>query len=143
MPFAPKIGAKFSSSWNATFTCSRKVSGSANLGFCEPRTVIAFNFLAPKIAPAPARALARPLSFMIAANRTNFSPAGPMERIRTFESLVSFLTYSSVAKVSIPQRCSADSIFAVLSRMFSITGIFEAPVIRMPSNPVWRNSAPK
>ncbi len=61
-----------------SYRMKRSRSRSAIPGFSSPSTTIAFRFFEPITAPGPPRPSERVPSFMMAANRTRFSPAGPM-----------------------------------------------------------------
>ncbi len=72
-----------------------------------PLTITAFKFFEPITAPRPDLPAALSLSFIIAANNTSFSPAGPMQA--TFaSSSFSLRSVSVVSKTFLPQRCEAS-----------------------------------
>ena len=83
-----------------------KAAGSARETSPSPRTTTAFRFLDPMTAPTPARPAARSRSFMMAANSTCFSPAGPITAVLAL-AWVSPRRASSVSWVVLPHRWPA------------------------------------
>ena len=73
-----------------------------------PRMATALRFLEPMTAPTPDRPAARCLSFMMQANRTRFSPAGPMQATRALGTPSSARMPSSVADTVLPQKARAS-----------------------------------
>ena len=83
----------------------RSLSAKAILSL--PFTTTAFRFLLPITAPTPDLPAARCRSFIMDANRTFLSPAGPIQATFAFIS-VSDSSISVVLWVSFPQRWTAD-----------------------------------
>ena len=117
----------------AFLTTSLYLSGSAGSGLLLPPTTIAFNPLLPIIAPTPVLPAALWLSFIMAENRTPFSPAGPMHVTLHFPyfSVRIFV----VSNVVLPHRCVAVLISAPPSKISRYTGSGEAPLTITASNP--------
>src|SRR3990172_9612859 len=82
---------------------SLKPFGFATSTLRWPWTTTAFRRLEPIPAPTPHRASAGLRSFMIAAKRTSFSPAGPTQETRAFSPCFSRKA-SSVSPTACPQR---------------------------------------
>ena len=73
-----------------------------------PRTAIAFRFLLPITAPTPERPAARCRSLTTAAYNTWFSPASPIELMRSCGSWCCFFSIASVSKTLLPHRWAAS-----------------------------------
>ena len=84
------------------------LSGSATSMGVLPLAARAFRFLDPITAPTPEPPAAFALSVMMHAERTRFSPAGPMPETRTSLSPCSSLMDLSASQVVAPQRCDAS-----------------------------------
>ncbi len=97
-----------------------------------PRTVIAFSFLDPIIAPIPVLPAAFS-SEAIIAYLTNFSPACPMHAILVkLEPDCSF-KIREVSIIPFPHKKEASLILVSSSAISKYTGISEAPLITIPS----------
>ena len=72
-----------------------------------PAATIAFRFLLPMMAPMPPRPAARSRSFMMAANSTRFSPAGPMQATEALAAVCSCTAFW-VCCVFSPHRAEAS-----------------------------------
>jgi len=78
------------------------------------------------IAPIPGRPPARPFWETTVANRTRFSPAGPIETMPASLDAF-FLSCSSVSKELLPHRLFASWNSHVLSFMWIVTGVDALP----------------
>ncbi len=73
----------------AVCTNSMSSSGCATGTGVSPTETMALRFLLPITAPSPIRPAARPLSDIMLANLTKFSPAGPITRVAIRCSFIS------------------------------------------------------
>ena len=91
-------------------------------------------FFDPSTAPLPPRPACRP-SWEMVANRTLFSPAGPIEAIRNRESKCfrKLLSQSGILK---PHKSGHASIRTLSFSTTMMDGCFAAPMISIASNPV-------
>ena len=101
------------------------ISHMADMNFCGsamgtppvPRTAMALRFFEPMTAPTPDRPAARCRSLTMAAKRTRFSPAGPIQVTTVSCCPDSSRTISSVSQTVLPHRCSAEQIRTSSSQM--------------------------
>jgi hypothetical protein len=124
-------------------TCMKALASAMLPTPLVPRTAIAFRFLLPITAPTPERPAARCRSFTTAANSTLFSPASPIDEMRSSGSWWSFLSVSSVSHTLCPHNADASRSSATSSLMQRYTGLALAPSKITMSQPAIFSSAPQ
>jgi hypothetical protein len=110
-------------------------SGRANSTCLSPRTAMAFKFFEPITAPLPPRPAWRP-SCDTVANRTRFSPAGPMAAIRNPAPNV-LPRIALASRADFPHAADASSNRTPSGSITTHTGDSAAPTITKASYPVF------
>ena len=98
-----------------SFTTSRNFVSFATFTFCDPLTTTALRFFDPMTAPTPLLPAALCSLFIMLANLTSFSPAGPIHATCALGSPNSSSNIFVVSLTVLPQRWDASLISTSLS----------------------------